>query len=72
MADKQSIAQILRPTELPDYIGLSRATIHRMRAAGLFPKPVQLSFRSVGFRKAEIDEWLASRNVLTHFCEAFV
>lgn len=71
MQNDPSISKILRVADLTGYLGLSRATIHRLRAAGGFPRPIQLSLRTVGFRQNEIDEWLSSRKVLTHFCEAF-
>lgn len=60
---------IIRPSQLPEIIGLSMATIHRLRAAGEFVKPVQLGAQAIGFRRADIDAWLASRPVLHHFTE---
>lgn len=41
--------------------GLSRATVYRLIASGSLPKPLQLSPNRVGFRKSDIDAWLASR-----------
>ena len=41
--------------------GLSRSTIYTLRAAGEFPRPVRLSTRAVGWREADIRNWLASR-----------
>ena len=61
---------IVRPSQLPDIIGLSMATIHRLRAAGDFVKPVRLGVQAIGFRRADIDAWLASRPVMHHFVEA--
>lgn len=41
--------------------GLAFSTIWRMRQRGEFPEPVQLSPNRVGWRRADIDAWLAAR-----------
>jgi predicted DNA-binding transcriptional regulator AlpA len=41
--------------------GLSPSTRKRLAKAGVYPKPVMLSARRVGFVKAEVLEWAASR-----------
>lgn len=41
--------------------GLSRSSIYRLEALGLFPGRVQLSGSAVGWRSAEIQAWIASR-----------
>lgn len=61
---------IVRPSQLPKIIGLSTATIHRLRAAGEFVKPVRLGAQAIGFLRTDIDAWLANRPVLHHFVEA--
>lgn len=53
--------KILRLKEVVDLTGLSKASIYRYIKQGSFPKQVQLSARSVGFRSADIEEWLSSR-----------
>jgi prophage regulatory protein len=40
---------------------LSRVTLSHMAAAGLFPKPVELSERRQAFVRAEVDGWIAAR-----------
>jgi prophage regulatory protein len=67
MNDQQAI---IRMSKLPAILGISIATIHRLRAAGEFVKPVRLGKQSIGFFRADIDAWMASRPVLQHFTES--
>jgi prophage regulatory protein len=53
--------RILRPRELAAYIGLSLATLWRLRRAGALPEPIRLSPGCVGWRISIVDRWLASR-----------
>lgn len=49
---------------LPDVIrmsGLSRATIYRLEAAGVFPARVRISQRTVGWYLHQVEEWLTNR-----------
>lgn len=52
--------KILRLHVVCNRTGLSRSTIYRMRNTGLFPKPVKLSFRSIGWKSEDIDAWINS------------
>ncbi len=52
---------ILRRPEVLARTGLSKSTLYALAAAGLFPKPVRLAARAVGWPEAEIDAWLAAR-----------
>ncbi len=54
--------RIIRPRELADKIGLSLATIWRLRKRGDLPEPIRLSPGAVGWRLSAIDSWLAGRN----------
>lgn len=40
--------------------GLSKSTIYKLMAEGKFPKRVQLSPRSVGWRQSDLDDYLNS------------
>ena len=40
--------------------GLSRSTIYLRISENLFPKPVSLGGRAVGWIESEIDDWLSS------------
>jgi prophage regulatory protein len=53
--------RIIRPRELADQIGLSPATIWRLRRRGDLPEPVRLSPGCVGWLKSQIDAWLERR-----------
>ena len=54
--------RIMRRPEVELITGLSKATLYRLvKTPGAFPRPIQLGPRAVGWRKEEIDEWLATR-----------
>lgn len=61
---------IVRRAQLPAILGISLATIDRLRVAGDFPAPRKLGQQAVGFLRSDIDAWLASRPVARHFTEA--
>lgn len=41
--------------------GISRSTIYEMIRRGEFPRPIKLGARAVGWRRSDIEAWLASR-----------
>lgn len=53
--------RIIRLREVAARVALSRSTIYEKIAAGDFPAPVSLGGRRVGWREAEVDDWIASR-----------
>ena len=53
--------RILRPRELAGYVGLSLATLWRLRRTGALPEPIRLSANCVGWRVSVVDAWLATR-----------
>lgn len=53
--------QIIRPKNLPAITGLSRTSIWRLERAGNFPRRVRLTAGAVGYRRAEVEQWLADR-----------
>jgi prophage regulatory protein len=53
--------RIIRRREVLEVTGLSRATLYRLLAEGLFPRPVRLTANGVGWRELEIRQWLESR-----------
>lgn len=63
-------AHVLRKREAAKLIGLSVATLDRLRAAGTFVRPIRLGERAVGFLRRDLDAWLASRPICSHFVEA--
>lgn len=59
----RSIPPVLRRPDLVAIVGLSRATLDRLEAAGDFPKRFQLApgGRSVGWRGDEVAAWIERR-----------
>ncbi|MBI1216812.1 MAG: AlpA family phage regulatory protein [Alphaproteobacteria bacterium] len=53
--------RILRLADVKDRTGLSRSTIYLNIANGLFPSPVSLGRRCVGWLESEVDSWIAAR-----------
>lgn len=53
--------RVLRRREVEVRTGLSRSSIYRLMDLGMFPRPVRLSARAVGWDEAAIDEWLSQR-----------
>lgn len=52
---------ILRMRELTRFIGLSKASIHRMVNAGRFPGSVPLGVAAVGWMRSDVERWIAER-----------
>lgn len=50
--------RFLRLPEVIALTGLSRATIYRYADDGLFPRPVKLTKRAVGWKSNEVQTWL--------------
>ena len=53
--------RFLRLPEVLERTGLSRSTIYLRLEQGLFPKPVSLGGRAVGWIESEVDEWIGER-----------
>jgi prophage regulatory protein len=51
---------ILRLKQVEVETGISRSSIYRGVRAGTFPSPIPLGARSVGWRRGDIDSWLAN------------
>ncbi len=52
---------ILRRKQVQIRTGLSRSTIYQYIKDGVFPKPVALGPRAVGWLESEVNEWIAER-----------
>jgi prophage regulatory protein len=52
---------ILRLPAVKARTGLSRSTIYLWVSERIFPAPVSLGARAVGWIEAEVDEWLADQ-----------
>jgi prophage regulatory protein len=53
--------RILRRAEVEQTTGLPRATIYDKIAKGMFPRPIKLGERSVGWLETEIIAWQKAR-----------
>ncbi len=53
--------RILRRVEVEHVTGLPRATIYDKIAKGLFPRPIKLGIRSVGWLETEVIAWREAR-----------
>ena len=64
VGDEESTKSSIRIERLPGVLartGMGRSWIYAAIQSGVFPKPVKLSARAVGWRSEDIDAWLASR-----------
>jgi len=52
---------ILRRREVEKLTGLARSTIYQYVKAGVFPAPVRLGARAVGWRYADVFDWINTR-----------
>lgn len=50
--------KVLRLPKVVDRTGVPRASIYLKISQGLFPPPISLGERSVGWLESEIDEWI--------------
>ncbi len=56
MADKH-----LRRRAVEETTGLSRSTIYDLMSRGLFPRPVKLTRKAVGWPESDVTRWLDER-----------
>jgi predicted DNA-binding transcriptional regulator AlpA len=52
---------LLTEKELSAWVGVSIPNLQRMRSNGTGPRYVQLSPRRIGYRKSDVEAWLAAR-----------
>jgi prophage regulatory protein len=53
--------EILRKPRVLAIIGLGNTSLYAAIKRGDFPAPVKLGARAVGWRRSDIENWLASR-----------
>lgn len=53
--------KILRLPDVKERIGCSRSSIYLMISQNLFPTPISLGGRSVGWLESEINDWIDQR-----------
>ena len=52
---------ILRLPAVIKRTGISRSTVYLMMSKGMFPEPISLGDRAVGWIESEIDSWLEEK-----------
>jgi prophage regulatory protein len=52
---------LMRLPEVEKIVCLSKGAIYRAMSNGEFPKPIKITHRAVAWRRAEIMEWIESR-----------
>ena len=52
---------VLRLAEIARLLSRSASSINRDRRLGLFPPPIRIGRRSVGWRRSQIEAWLQER-----------
>lgn len=62
--------RIIRLKEVIDSTGLARSTIYKYVGEGVFPKPVSLGDRCVGWVDSEVQDWILARVEARDFQEA--
>ncbi len=63
MTPANSTCAVLRRPAVEARVGLGRSAIYAMMAKNLFPKPVRLTAKAVGWRERDVSAWLESREV---------
>jgi prophage regulatory protein len=53
--------RFLRLSDVKERTGLSRSTIYLNISKNIFPRPISLGARCVGWLESEIDEWMHVR-----------
>jgi len=58
----KTAGEIVRRKELCQITGLSASTLWRLESEGDFPSRIHLGTKSVGWRRSEVEQWLATRS----------
>lgn len=53
--------RIIRLKEVMDLTGLARSTIYKFISCDLFPKPIPLGDRCVGWLESEVHDWIMGK-----------
>lgn len=68
MSDSHKLVdlRLMRRQEVQQVCGISRSLLYSMVAERRFPQPFRINERAVGWREADVREWLASRPTASH------
>ena len=53
--------RVLKRRDVESKTALTRSALYDLISRGLFPRPIRLGLRSVGWVEGEIDQWIAAR-----------
>ena len=53
--------ELLTAQQVEKMLGLSHATVHRLRKGGVFPEPIRVGLRAVRWPKATVVRYLKER-----------
>lgn len=53
--------RIIRLKEVIESTGLARSTVYKFISDGVFPKPISLGDRSVGWLESEVQDWILDK-----------
>jgi len=53
--------RIMRLPEVIEAVSLKKTTVYDLIRRGIFPVPIRLGLRSVGWYETEINDWLQNR-----------
>ena len=53
--------KVIGLSKVIDVTGLARSTIYKYIAEGVFPRPISLGARRVGWIDKEIDDWILKK-----------
>ncbi|GIX26403.1 MAG: hypothetical protein KatS3mg123_0284 [Burkholderiales bacterium] len=57
--------RVLRLPDVLQLIGMGRTWLYAAVKSGVFPKPIRIGKRAVGWRASDIEAWLAEREKLS-------
>lgn len=61
MLENNQKDKFLRLSDVKERTGLSRSTIYLNISKNIFPRPISLGVRCVGWLESEIDAWIQNR-----------
>ena len=65
------IAVFLTPAEVRNNVArVGKTTLYQWVRAGIFPAPYKLGPSRIGFKKCEVDDWIASRPRISRLVDA--
>lgn len=62
-AAMQVATDLLTPSAAAEHLGIAHCTLAAWRQRGTGPSHLRLGYRTVRYSRAELDAWIASRNV---------